>query len=534
MNFRQRLAAWFGAAIVLLAPVLAFIARDDIVDRNPMDPGEAAADIAALHARVDHPLDAISVTLEPDKMVVELQNPSKPTVTDAWTISHIQGLRGMLDWIYLSGPDPVQTNQGGLPIAERVFDVSTVDFDVVPQIIKAATDRAALEEAATVTGMELGRGRFFFPVEHAGDVRWSVTVKSAHESADAYADPAGHLTGIDLRGTLRAQLLDLYKGGKPLVDIAHAVTAQFGGHEQIDHLLVYTDNISFHVASAGPGSEPGTYTSDINGIRHNAIMDSAPMPKLPMMDWGPRDSPVSMAEIDWNAMPHIVQAARDALNMPDAKIQLLEIRKRAHALGPARIEWEFDLQPRVGAPGSVTLDNSGAVLESRPPGGTKAPDFLEPAQTRRFFEALRREVAPHSAMMQITLTPKSAVADLRDPRKADAIASLGYDGSKFDFRPSVPEPPGRWDGMPYDDTALFNLDMVDAKLLDTIPARESDALRRLNIPGGKVGGIVIGRQTIMFENNRQLLIEIQVEGDDRRDGRVYFDPAGRVLRADGP
>jgi hypothetical protein len=38
----------------------------------------------------------------------------------------------------------------------------------------------------------------------------------------------------------------------------------------------------------------------------------------------------------------------------------------------------------------------------------------------------------------------------------------------------------------------------------------------------------------MFENNRLLLVEVSVEGDNHLYGRIYFAPNDRIVRVDGP
>jgi hypothetical protein len=236
---------WAAAVVlIVLMPIALVIATE--VGRSPFEPGEAATELAALEAKLGYPPHAVSV---------ELQNPATPQTTDEYRIEHIQALHGLIDWNRIIGPDPIQSNRPGPSVPQRVFDLNPSDFTQVPRIARAAVDRVALQEPATATAMVLTKPTLF-PELRLGPLGWTVTVKSAHETAEASFDPTGQPTGIDLSGTIRARTLDLYQGGPPLLDIAHAITARYDGKERVDRLLVYRTSISFDLVSGGTVAPP--------------------------------------------------------------------------------------------------------------------------------------------------------------------------------------------------------------------------------------------------------------------------------------
>src|SRR5579859_7147397 len=100
----------FIALLTTFAGIL--IVRDPPVSVSALAPGEAVDQMAALRAKLGSLQKAVSVTLGPDGTSVELQNPGRPQVSDEWTVEHLRGLAGLLDWIYVSGPDPVSAGQG--------------------------------------------------------------------------------------------------------------------------------------------------------------------------------------------------------------------------------------------------------------------------------------------------------------------------------------------------------------------------------------------------------------------------------------
>jgi hypothetical protein len=534
MAFGRLVAALIGLAGALVVLLVALLVEDPPVAVSALAPGEAASQMAVLRAKLAG-VPAVSVTLGPDGVTAELQNQGRPQVSDEWRVEHLRGLAGLLDWTRVAGPDPVQGGQGLAPVQDRTFDLAPIDFTTVPTLARAAIERVALEEPGQVTAIELARPLILVPAPHAGTLRWKVTVQAAHESAEAYADPAGHMTGVNLDQTLRAQRLDLYTDTKALLDMVQVIDKGFNGNAGLDHLLLYNKLIGFHLATGQPAPGQDNYSCDINGVRHDTLQDGSGIkpPKLP--DFMPQDQPFGIREADWASLPHLLQRARETLGMPQGQPILLTLGKRSLGLDPPALQWEIDLQDPGGAKGSITLNSAGTpVKPARSDSQAKPGSMLEPAAITGFVEALRRKLDPHAAIMAITVTEKEGHLDLRDPRDPGSIISLGYDGVALEQRPSMPDKPGRYMGMPYEADWLFELGTLDATILQDLPAREAAALQRLNIPGGKVTSISFGRQRLMFPANRQLVVEIDVAGDRKVDGRVYFDPHGNVMRADGP
>lgn len=351
---------WAAAVVlIVLVPIALIIATE--VNRSPFEPGEAATELAALEAKLGYPPHAVSVELGDYHTTVVLQNPATPQATDEWRIEQIQALDGLIDWNRIIGPDPMQSGRPGPSVRQRIFDLNPTDFTQVPRIARAAVDRVAPQEPATAAAMVLTKPTLF-PDLRLGPLCWTVTVKSAHETAEASFDPAGQPTGIDLSGTIRARTLDLYQGGPPLLDVAHAIAARYDGKEQVDRLLVYRTSISFDLVSSGTVDRPGAYSSGINGIRRDGE-GLAAAPHIAIPGFVNPNQPFATAEVDWTALPRLVTAARERVGVPDAGIIAVEIRKRAIAPLPPAIEWEVRLQRPSGGDGYFVFDTSGKALD---------------------------------------------------------------------------------------------------------------------------------------------------------------------------
>src|SRR6202035_5176022 len=104
------------------------------------------------------------------------------------------------------GPQPVGTSTLNAPVRARLFELSDIDFTVVPEVASAAAARIALQESMTVSELSLSRIVYSGLLRSGvGAPRWVISVRSPHESATAFADIKGRLTGTNLTGTLRAQ-----------------------------------------------------------------------------------------------------------------------------------------------------------------------------------------------------------------------------------------------------------------------------------------------------------------------------------------
>ena len=528
---RRKIIAWISSAIVVAAPFIAYFGRGDVYDVSPFLPGEAARQVAAFQRAAGASAKAVSIDVTPKGLALEVQSKAQPKATDSWQVWHLHALRGLVDWIHVSGPTPNQTSRMDVPVDQRIFDLKEVDFKAVGDLAKASIDRVALEENATVEAMHISRSHVFLPYEQAGPLGWRIEIKSPHESAAAFADPAGKLTGVNLDGTLRAQALDLYQGGKPLLDIVHQIDEALGNQRRISKMLVYSKSIRFEVPSPDGRQVANWYDGNINGVRREAFDD----PMVSLAAFGRVDSLFSIEDVDWGSLGRLMQAARGQLNMADAKIKLLEIRKRARGFTSPAIEWDFDLQPPNGPSASVVLDNSAKPLQISGPRGQEKPhDRMAPAKITQFLDALRQQLGPNAGVMKITLEADQEIAEVRSPSKPAMITQLNYDGYSFRTFGDEIAMPGKWQGLPYEDDWLFDLQLVDEKLLTRLPRLSQIALAKLNIPDGKVRGIAISEARDMFENNHQLLVEIDVASDNHLDGRIYFAPNDRILRMDAP
>ena len=97
-----------------------------------------------------------------------------------------------------------------------------------------------------------------------------------------------------------------------------------------------------------------------------------------------------------------------------------------------------------------------------------------------------------------------------------------------------PDPPGTYGGEQYDDSWLFALNSIKVDVLGALPTLQSAALARLKITNGIVSAIGIGRHRDILSHAVDINVEINVQGEERKQGRYYVDLRGRELRVDEP
>jgi hypothetical protein len=527
----RRFLTLLGSFLGPLALGLVFLSRDKIQTVDPKLNGEAIIALSMIEQKAGHPLRAVDLTIDQKEIQVEIQNGTNPEVTDRWSYEHWRGLRGLLDWHYVSGPNPVNTANDDTPVSRRVFELKDIDLAAVPRIAASAIDRVRLQETATVNGMSLTRPRVMGLQSRIGTVRWRIEVGSAHESASAFADPAGKVYGVDLTGTLRAQRYDLFSDNQALVDAARSLSAAFDGKERLQGVNISRKTVTFNVARPDDLAQTEEWFADINGARRGTYQSPIPNP------FANPARPFSTSDVDWTGAMRLQPIARQQLGMPDGEIKMADIARDTSAFGAPSLSWAFYVRDGNGDEGRIALAADGTTREVTWPArraGEKHVNMLAPDQVARFLTVLRATFAPATAVMELVFLPDEDIAILHDPDKPRTLAHASYKGFGLTRSPMPPDPPGMYSGERFDDGWLFQLDSIRPDVLGKLPALQSAALARLGIKGGTVSAIGIGRHRDILNRALDVNVEIDVQGEERKQGRYYVDLLGRELRVDEP
>jgi hypothetical protein len=507
----------FGMVIgaVVLAPPAAF-AADSFFDE-----GRAQAGLEKIFDKAGHPTRVVGVDIVSNQLIVDLQAVDNPAHVDRyidWLATDMVGR-----WLWpesVSGPTPVQLSSANPDLDANLFALKPADLAIVAKLAAASAKRAALEDAAVVDRMELGRQLFLLPRPVSGDPEWSVEVTSGRERATVYADLAGEITHADLDSTRRAQTINYLAGGKDLDEVVATAKGTVGEGPIVRKILVYDRRLSIEALRPGGGDRYTAYSADINGVRRGGNDDvvNVTVPGMPV------PARFAFADVDWTLLPKLQRAARDRLQLPDGHIPYIEISRPARAVDPD-ITWEIHVESAgdSSSAGFVDFDNKGNVVNTSYPRG-KGPtvDLLQAGGYQAAFDALSKALGPHGAAVELEFWPEKLLATTKDPQKPDALVVLDYRGESL--ARSVMQPLS-WPTFGPD--WFFELSQA-APIAAHWAEWQQDALTRLGLPDGKIERVTISKQRIEMPHNDRLLIEVRAEAG-KRDGRVIYDLNGKVV-----
>lgn len=144
---------------------------------GPFEKGGLQAAADAVKDELGHSPEVLEVTVSEDRAQFQVRDKNKPKNVDGYVW---QGGA-------LSDPIPVQLSGSG-SLKENVFPMSSVDFGVVPKLIKAANKVDI--EGREISTILLGRSII------TGAIQWSVNISGTRESKQLRANAQGKVTEI--------------------------------------------------------------------------------------------------------------------------------------------------------------------------------------------------------------------------------------------------------------------------------------------------------------------------------------------------
>ncbi len=159
-------------------------------NKGNMFEGTAIQDGAAeLKKKLDGPVKALRLEIRTEEMTLEAQDPKNAQHVDAY--KYVKGS--------VSGPVPV--NLARLidkNLENNLFKLDEVNLDAIPALIKAAVERANVEEGK-VKQMDLSRGLILNPPLSMGPPQWNILVEGPRGNASVYANAKGEILKVDKR-----------------------------------------------------------------------------------------------------------------------------------------------------------------------------------------------------------------------------------------------------------------------------------------------------------------------------------------------
>ena len=299
--------------------------------------------------KIGHNAKVLRLEITPLSLALRVQDPAKPTHIDSFSLNHYN-FRGIYHLAFRFGPSPIDHGLSNDELEESLFELSDVNLAAVPAVTKSALEGIAIE-GGQVDRICIQKRITDFP-RAIGDLRWEISVRSDRESATAYADAKGRITGINIEGTSRARSLNLYSDAEALKHIAAMVREEVGKGPCILRLTLSRNSMWFEAIEPKKQRKIISYTANLSGVRGDSVgaRENALSP----------EAFFSVDAIDWSRVPEMLKRAQAELNNPKGRIERVGLSKPLHPGDSLR--WEIGIRNEDGDTGEVYFDAGGAVL----------------------------------------------------------------------------------------------------------------------------------------------------------------------------
>jgi hypothetical protein len=516
------------AALAFLAPLLLSQTLAHALDSYLSTQGDAARAVQKILDETGRRAPVYSVRIEPDRITLQVQGPDRPGTVDEWSIGRFQRLG--FGFENVRGPRPVTPHSFIDDVTQGFFAFSAADLERVPSLVREAIGRAALQDAAGVSSIEIARRISILPNPSYGPVRWTLSVSSGRESATITADEAGRIVAADLSGTERARTLNLitaddWPKNQAIADLA----AVLGPTRRIRELTVYDKYVSLDADHPTAQGQTIGYSWDLSGVKSMGIA-------MPIFPGTPDEASFVVGEVDLGRVTAVRDAARKAWGNDGARIVYLMLRRDMDAAGAPPLRWTVNFNDPSGESGSVVLGTDGTVVSvALPPSRKPKLDWMAPETVVETLGRLDKELGSATRISQLMFQNGQAQVLAEDPRQPGANANFIMDAEDM-TRFGTPMP---WEAETNGDYAfrIADLAFFDAETLRRLTA---ETFKRLKTSPDKmpvsrytfsVGQMMTPMGDFMVPSpDGRVTLEIRVEAANGMDGGwVAFTSKGEAF-----
>lgn len=467
----------------------------------------------------------VSIDVVGTQVSIEAQEPFNNRRVGRWTLTKqsIALFGWEIHWEELNGPEPVKLNLVDPDVEASLFDLTAVDLAAIDGLMKDALARAALEDPASVTNMTIRRQHFRLPAALSGGIRWSVEVRSDRETAVVFADAKGRIAGLDLTHTNRGRAFDLLAALDRLPEAARDFAEGVGTGPVLVEARITSHGVSFksNLEEKNPDfgfigrDQRQTFDWGVNGLTRGTGTTGG-------LFWeGP---PFAVTETDWSLAPALVQKARDALDMPDAAIDTIELAKPRDQPGTPRLEWNITLL-KDGEKGVARFDAKGEPVWVTLPESRRKPfDGRDPAVWPAVLSQIEASFGSEGAIVELVLHDRHVSIAVDDPQNPKEPSQYLLDENGI---------------RRFGTASLFEMQnprfsVSDLKALDEAQMRklQEATAQRLGLSVANITTIVIGKSSLDPSSQGNVTVEIRAEeAPFQRSGRVNWEIDGREIKA---
>lgn len=485
-------------------------------------PDVAAEAVKEIVGKIGGNPSASRIDITPYGVTLQVQG-EKPFHVDEWRWQSLE--LWVFEQSYVSGPEPVKPSAPVDDISQSFFPLAEVRFDLVPEVVKAAIERAALEDEARVDYIHIERPVTIFPEPSFGEPRWTISVTSGRESASVYAALDGTVIGAHLSGTQRARLFDLFKDDSHLDKAKAELGAVLGPEARLRELSFSKTGIWTRTEHPSKKDYTVSYSWNLNGVKRDPI-------ETPESAFD-RDEDVTFAfsDLDFAVLPDLKKkAALEKLAMDGATIRRIEAERLVTGVREPQLSWVIFVEDKAGEEGKVVADVKGEILEVLLPESRRPKlDWLAGATVRATLDRIFAKFDKGTRFRTILINDEQGNVEVSDPLKPGELASFVVDDTEI--VPFGTAFSGDVFGMGPDEPRMFTAEDMAAYDAATLDKLKEKTLERLKVKDGKIARLTFEKGNVFVASPRgQVLVEIRVDGPKGSNGgRVTYEPDGTKL-----
>jgi hypothetical protein len=419
------------------------------------------------HARV------LKVDIDARTVAIEAQDPANRQHVDRWEYKTIKF--GPLQTGRLAGPQPVQLQMLNPVLEENLFDLDVINFSATSRLQASAIKRVGIQDPPTVTRMEIARRLYILPKPSSGDVRWTLSIGSARESARVFANASGAITGMDVGETMRAKTLNLLKEPDLIADAAAAFRETVGAEPVLTRVGVDHNSVGFATSLKDEGYNklmgglPATmsFTWNLSGLvqRLGSVDINAATGRQ-----GP--APFGVGDVDWTILGRIEADALAKVAIPGAAVTEMAVAKSPDRPGDPQLVWSVDIRDPRGEKTTVVTDTKGAIQRVVLPASRQTKiNWMEPGALARAISRIGSTFGPNVRIASISADDRGGKITIDDPTRGGEPATFDLVGDdlkrasiSFSFSSSG---------------ARFGIADVSTLTEEKLASIEADAMKRL-------------------------------------------------------
>lgn len=390
----------------------------------------------ALLARLPAGTRLYSITIEGNRISVRGTSTQGADRLDEWIVQRSR-IMGLFERDDVSGPRPVQVSRHTASIIAALFSPADVAMNQLDELIDATVARAALDDPARVTRIEIAHQLVILPEPRYGPLRIALSVTSGRESATIFALPDRTIVAADLSQSNRAARLDLLRQDDwPMQEAQDSLLALVGADATIRRIVVSQKRISLQRDDAANPQAGQGASWDLSGAQ------VSPLSSLNLGQFGTDHLGFKLSEVSFSKLPLIKANALAAFGLGGGAITDITARKSLSVRGNAASEvlWHVQVQFPNTPPGRLgpfanldelglaTVSVDGTVASIRLPKRLRPPvDWVSGKGLELTLRALREKLGPDIRIQAVNLGKYGARIELEDPAARGNTIVLKYD-----------------------------------------------------------------------------------------------------------